>query len=88
MVGPASAPNREVTRQDSHSNSQLALVRESCLANPHRSGNSGRVIRTRTLRSSEPLPKVGTLVGFRPIEPDDASRLVDTFDRLSLESRY
>jgi RimJ/RimL family protein N-acetyltransferase len=30
----------------------------------------------------------GTLIGFRPIAPDDASRLVDAFDQLSPESRY
>src|ERR1700738_2216197 len=51
-----------------------------------RSGDSGLV--TLALRLTETPSKGETLVGFRPIEPDDASRLVDAFDRLSLESRY
>src|SRR5712691_3033308 len=38
--------------------------------------------------SNRVTPTNATLIGFRPIATDDASRLVDAFDRLSAESRY
>src|SRR5712691_8006156 len=38
--------------------------------------------------SNRVTPTNATLIGFRPIATDDASRLVDAFDRLSPESRY
>src|SRR5205085_1022999 len=44
--------------------------RQSCVATPRRSSDSNR------MKLSN-----GTQVGFRPITPDDAGRLVDAFDR-------